>query len=94
VIKDILKDAEHRMLGAIKNLSDDLAAIRTGRANPALVERLMIKRSTRAGLARPVRMEERSSLRFLIAPNMRCSASFRRSFITAAPEELVVLRIH
>jgi ribosome recycling factor len=42
VIKDILKDAEHRMLGAIKNLSDDLAAIRTGRANPALVERLVI----------------------------------------------------
>jgi ribosome recycling factor len=30
------------MLGAIKNLSDDLAAIRTGRANPALVERLTI----------------------------------------------------
>jgi ribosome recycling factor len=30
------------MLGAIKNLSDDLASIRTGRANPALVERLII----------------------------------------------------
>jgi ribosome recycling factor len=30
------------MLGAIKNLSDDLAAIRTGRANPALVERLIV----------------------------------------------------
>jgi ribosome recycling factor len=42
VIKDLLKDAEHRMLGAIKNLSDDLASIRTGRANPALVERLII----------------------------------------------------
>lgn len=42
VIKDILKDAEHRMQGAIKNLSDDLAAIRTGRANPALVERLIV----------------------------------------------------
>jgi ribosome recycling factor len=42
VIKDLLKDAEHRMQGAIKNLSDDLAAIRTGRANPALVERLSI----------------------------------------------------
>lgn len=42
MIKDLLKDAEHRMLGAIKNLSDDLAAIRTGRANPALVERLTI----------------------------------------------------
>jgi len=42
VIKDLLKDAEHRMQGAIKNLADDLAAIRTGRANPALVERLSI----------------------------------------------------
>jgi len=30
------------MHGAIKNLSDDLAAIRTGRANPALVERLNV----------------------------------------------------
>ena len=42
MIKDLLKDAEHRMHGAIKNLSDDLAGIRTGRANPALVERLNI----------------------------------------------------
>lgn len=42
VITDLLKDAEHRMQGAIKNLSDDLSAIRTGRANPALVERLPI----------------------------------------------------
>ena len=42
MIKDLLKDAEHRMQGAIKNLSDDLASIRTGRANPALVERLII----------------------------------------------------
>jgi ribosome recycling factor len=42
VIKDLLKDAEHRMQGAIKNLTDDLAAIRTGRANPALVEKLSI----------------------------------------------------
>jgi ribosome recycling factor len=42
VIKDLLKDAESRMHGAIKSLHDDLAAIRTGRANPALVEKLMI----------------------------------------------------
>ncbi len=42
MIKDILKDAEHRMQGAIKNLNDDLASIRTGRANPALVERLIV----------------------------------------------------
>lgn len=42
MIKDLLKDAEHRMQGAIKNLVDDLGAIRTGRANPALVEKLPI----------------------------------------------------
>ncbi len=42
MIKDLLKDADHRMQGAIRNLTDDLAAIRTGRANPALVERLSI----------------------------------------------------
>ncbi len=42
MIKDLLKDAEHRMQGAIKSLTDDLAAIRTGRANPALVEKLSI----------------------------------------------------
>jgi ribosome recycling factor len=43
VIKDILNDAEHRMRSAIQVLHDDLAAIRTGRASPALVERLPIE---------------------------------------------------
>ena len=42
MIKDLLKDAEHRMHGAIKTLTEDLGAIRTGRANPALVERLSV----------------------------------------------------
>jgi len=42
VIKDILKDAEHRMKGAVQSLESDLAVIRTGRANPSLVERLSI----------------------------------------------------
>ncbi|HEX2996962.1 MAG TPA: ribosome recycling factor [Anaerolineales bacterium] len=43
MIKDILKDAENRMRGAIQSLHDDLAAIRTGRASPSLVERLPIE---------------------------------------------------
>jgi ribosome recycling factor len=43
VIKDILKDAETRMHGAIHSLSDDLATIRTGRASPALVEKLSVE---------------------------------------------------
>lgn len=42
-IKDLLKDAESRMRGAIQSLSDDLAGIRTGRASPALVERLPVE---------------------------------------------------
>jgi len=43
VIKDILTDAENRMRSAIQVLHDDLAGIRTGRASPALVERLPIE---------------------------------------------------
>jgi ribosome recycling factor len=43
VIKDLLNDAETRMRGAISVLHNDLAAIRTGRASPALVERLMVE---------------------------------------------------
>jgi ribosome recycling factor len=43
VIKDILKEAEGRMHAAIQNLDDDLAGIRTGRATPALVERLSVE---------------------------------------------------
>jgi ribosome recycling factor len=43
VIKDLLNDAESRMRGAIQVLHDDLAAIRTGRASPSLVEKLPIE---------------------------------------------------
>jgi len=42
VIKDILKEAEGRMNGAIQSLGNDLAVIRTGRASPALVEKLSV----------------------------------------------------
>lgn len=43
MIKDILIDAETRMRGALSVLHDDLAAIRTGRASPALVEKLQVE---------------------------------------------------
>ncbi len=43
MIKDTQREAEARMNGAIQALADDLAAIRTGRASPALVERLPIE---------------------------------------------------
>lgn len=42
MIKDILKEAESRMHGAIQSLLNDLSVIRTGRASPALVERLSV----------------------------------------------------
>ena len=42
-IKGLMKDAESRMNGAIQSLSDDLAGIRTGRASPALVEKLPVE---------------------------------------------------
>ena len=43
MIKDMLSSAESRMRGAIQVLHDDLAAVRTGRANPGLVERMPIE---------------------------------------------------
>ena len=43
MIKEALSEAEERMKGAISALSNDLAAIRTGRASPALVERLDVQ---------------------------------------------------
>ena len=43
MIKDILKDAESRMHHTIEVLKVDLAGIRTGRANPALVEKIHVE---------------------------------------------------
>lgn len=43
MIKDMLSSAESRMRGAIQVLHDDLAGIRTGRANPGLVEKLAVE---------------------------------------------------
>lgn len=43
MIKETIKEAETRMKGAIQSLEEDLAGIRTGRASPALVERVQIE---------------------------------------------------
>jgi ribosome recycling factor len=43
MIKDALAEAEERMKGAITALTNDLNTIRTGRASPALVERLDVQ---------------------------------------------------
>ena len=42
MLKDIYMEAETRMKGAVQALEEDLAGIRTGRASPALVERLQV----------------------------------------------------
>ena len=43
MIKDLLKDTEERMNKAVDALRDNLVTIRTGRASPALVERLPVE---------------------------------------------------
>jgi len=43
MINDLLHDAEIRMKGALQNCKDDLQSIRTGRASPGLVEKLMVE---------------------------------------------------
>ncbi|NLG96232.1 MAG: ribosome recycling factor [Chloroflexi bacterium] len=43
MIKETIKEAETRMKGAIQSLEDDLIGIRTGRASPALVERVQVE---------------------------------------------------
>jgi ribosome recycling factor len=42
MVKETLKDAEDRMGNAINALNRDLSTIRTGRANPGLVEQLRV----------------------------------------------------
>lgn len=42
MIDEIKQDAEKRMQGAMEALSRDLSGIRTGRASPALVDRLTV----------------------------------------------------
>jgi ribosome recycling factor len=42
VIDDIRQDADHRMHSALEALQRELSGIRTGRASPALVERLHV----------------------------------------------------
>lgn len=43
MIKEALHDAEERMKGALASLEQNLATIRTGRASPALVERVQVE---------------------------------------------------
>ena len=41
-MKDILKQAEEKMKKSIHVLSDEFAAVRAGRANPAILDKVMV----------------------------------------------------
>ena len=43
MIGDLLQESDNNMKASIQALEDDLAAIRTGRATPALVEKLLVE---------------------------------------------------
>lgn len=43
MLREVYREAEERMRGAVQALEEDLAGIRTGRASPALVEKLPIE---------------------------------------------------
>jgi len=43
MLKDTENEAEVRMKGAVQALEEELAGIRTGRASPALIERLLVE---------------------------------------------------
>jgi ribosome recycling factor len=43
MVKETIREAEARMKGAIESLGETLSGIRTGRASPALVERLSVE---------------------------------------------------
>lgn len=43
MLKEAYNEAENRMKGAIEALEEDLGGIRTGRASPALVEKLSVE---------------------------------------------------
>ena len=42
MVKDVLKEAEGHMRKSVEVLEQDLKGIRTGRASPALIERLQV----------------------------------------------------
>jgi len=43
MIQDLMKETKSRMDGALNSLNSDMAAFRTGRANPHLVDRVIVE---------------------------------------------------
>ena len=42
MIPEIIKDADHKMASAVEHAREEFAAIRTGRAHPAMFNKLMV----------------------------------------------------
>ena len=42
MIKDVLSDADERMKKSVEHFTKDLASLRAGRANPAMVEKIVV----------------------------------------------------
>ena len=42
MIEPILRDTESKMTKSVEHFAGDLATIRTGRANPALIDKIMV----------------------------------------------------
>jgi len=42
LIEELFQDAQKRMTGAVSAMKDEFAGVRTGRANPALLERVQV----------------------------------------------------
>ena len=70
---DLIKEAERKMGQSIEHLEQELLSIRTGRANPALIEGPRIPRGT---LLRNGCEKHRHS-RMTVLPRARASASKR-----------------
>lgn len=75
MIRDLLKETEDRMDKAVQALQNDLMTIRTGRASPALVERLRIEAY---GVTTPL-----NQLAIISAPELR--------LLTIRPWDLSIL---
>jgi ribosome recycling factor len=43
MLNDVYAEAKNRMKGAVQALEEDLAGIRTGRANPALIDKMQVE---------------------------------------------------
>lgn len=43
MVRELLQDAESRMRGAVSSLESDLAAFRTGRASPHVLDRIIVE---------------------------------------------------